>query len=117
MLRKTTALLGLSVLVAGLLFPLVSLAATYKACYENQINDKGKCEDASGSDLRRTVCYDGIVPCGKKVWVEGAWDDDNQRCNPATPGAKLTTVSCQFCHLRIMIDGIIDYVLLMIVPL
>jgi hypothetical protein len=49
-----------------------------------------------------TVTYDGLVPCGlgKEVKVNGVPRDN---------------ISCQFCHLFVMFDGIVDYALTYIV--
>ncbi len=44
----------------------------------------------------QTVTYEGIVPCGKEVMVNG---------NP-------TFVNCQFCHLFVLLKSIIDFVLI-----
>ena len=44
----------------------------------------------------RTVTYEGIVPCGRVI--EG------------------TLISCQFCHLFVMLDGIVDFIIFKIVP-
>jgi len=122
MLRKTTALLGLSVMIAGLLFPLVSLAGGhYTACTE--VKD-GQCDG-----VVIEVYYDGIVPCGKKVfkcpgWDENADGDARAKCkvepdDPNDPQKAVLTetpMHCQLCHFFVMIDGIIDYVLIQIVP-
>ncbi|MFC1663517.1 pilin [Patescibacteria group bacterium] len=77
--------LFLIILLGGLLFPLVSLAGTYWASYGTN---------------EYVVTYEGLVPCGKMVSVNGVDQD----------------VSCQFCHFFVMIDGIIDFILLKIVP-
>jgi len=61
-----------------LLFPLVSLARSYQA---------------DGA----TVTYEGLVPCGKIVDING------------TP----TDMPCQFCHFFVMIDAILDFVITM----
>lgn len=127
---KKLAPLFLVILLAGVFLPLVSLASgRYKAC--NEVKE-GKCVDAG-----REVCYEGIVPCGKGVVVcpdVGAADATgaDQRncwgCPLAKPncsegekkcvGGVLTDgpMYCQLCHFFVMIDGIIDYVLIMIVP-
>ena len=57
--------------------PLVSLAGEYKA--------DGK-----------TVTYDGLVPCGKVVKVDG----------------EEVYMPCQFCHFFVMAKGIVDFLLL-----
>jgi type IV secretory pathway VirB2 component (pilin) len=49
-----------------------------------------------------TVHYEGLVPCGKSEKSPGESDG--------------VTKSCQFCHLFVMLDGIIDFVTQKIVP-
>ncbi|NQU82352.1 MAG: hypothetical protein HQ539_00145 [Parcubacteria group bacterium] len=110
-MRKTLATLFLAVLVVGMFLPLVSFAAdTYHAC-DGEIED-GKCV-GGGANVKK-VCYEGIVPCGKDVIIGGSGDTlivDN-RC----VGTDKRVVQCQLCHSFIMIDGIIDYVLISIIP-
>lgn len=119
---KKLAPLFLVILLAGVFFPLKSLAAgghMYNAC---ELDSTGKC----AKDY--TVCYEGIVPCGKKVCVgEGSsddtlgntfvtWNETKERCEDCNVVLSENPIPCQFCHFFIMIDGIIDYVLVMIVP-
>jgi len=49
-----------------------------------------------------TVKYEGLVPCGKSSVGP---NEDEEVKNP-----------CQLCHLFVMLDGIIDFVLLDILP-
>jgi len=49
-----------------------------------------------------TVKYEGLVPCGK-----------SEKGPNETEGV---TKACQLCHLFVMLDGIIDFVLLDILP-
>ena len=81
----------LIILLGSLLFPLMGLAGTYKA---------------DSTD----VCYEGLVPCGKDVYVAGSWE--NGKCVEGTP----TFIRCQFCHFFVMLDEIIDFVLFKLVP-
>jgi hypothetical protein len=78
-------------LLGVLLFPLISLAGTYRA---------------DGTD----VCYEGLVPCGKEVYIGGSWEDG--QCIGGTP----EFIRCQLCHFFVMLDEIIDFVLFQIVP-
>lgn len=51
----------------------------------------------------RTVHYQGLIPCGKSA---------------VGPGESIeVTYPCQFCHLLVMLDGIIDFLLFKIIPL
>jgi len=54
------------------------------------------------ADGTTTVNYKGFVPCGKSKPVEGE--------------SKYVTMSCQFGHIFIMFKGIIDFVLIDLVP-
>lgn len=74
------------ILLGLLLFPLVSLAGEYKACKEIK---NGECIG------ERTVSYEGLVPCGKEVAV------NNKRVD----------IPCQFCHIFVMADAILDFVI------
>jgi hypothetical protein len=91
MLKLSMKKIFLIILLGSLLFPSVGLAGTYAA---------------NGSD----VCYDGLVPCGKEVYVGGNWEDG--KCVGGAP----TFIRCQFCHFFVMLDGIIDFVLFKLVP-
>lgn len=87
--------LFLFIFIVSLLFPLASLAGTYKIC-DNDPNNIGKC--LSGTE--RDVTYSGLVPCGKEVGITGI-------------GNKI--VPCQFCHFFVMFDGIIKFVLELVI--
>jgi hypothetical protein len=50
-----------------------------------------------------TIHYEGLVPCGKS--------------QPAPGEDELVTMPCQFCHIFVMIDGIIDFILFRLVPI
>lgn len=80
------------ILLGGLLLPLTSLA--------------GGMYKADGTD----VCYEGLVPCGKDVYIGGRWEEG--KCI----GGALAPIRCQFCHFFVMLDAIIDFVLIQLVP-
>jgi len=80
----------LIIFLGSLLFPLISSAGTYIA---------------DGTD----VCYEGLVPCGKEVYVGGSWEDG--KCVGGIP----TFIRCQFCHFFVMLNEIINFVLLKLV--
>ncbi|MDD5750741.1 MAG: hypothetical protein PHU56_03830 [Candidatus Pacebacteria bacterium] len=74
----------------------------------------GKC--LSGQERR--VCYEGMVPCGKNVAVASNagedvhWDETNKVC----VGGRQVIVNCQFCHLFVIVDGIMDFIMVDILP-
>lgn len=80
-------------LLIGIFFPLVSLAVagTYMA-------------DST------EICYEGLVPCGKIVYINGSIADG--KCS----GGDKQLIHCQFCHFFVMLDGIVDFVLINIIP-
>ncbi len=51
-----------------------------------------------------TVHYEGLVPCGKSE----ARTDLGE--------SELVTMPCQFCHIFVMIDGIVDFFLFKLIP-
>lgn len=68
-----------------------------------------------------SVYYQGLVPCGKEVCVGAILNENeiktngfNQACT--TTGGRVETIYCQFCHFFVMLDGIIDFLLIKIVP-
>jgi len=86
----------LSFILIGILLPSVSLAVA------------GIYQAKDGT----SICYEGLVPCGlgKPYWkgtVVGG------RCQ----GDKVVGgVSCQFCHFFVMINGIVNFILINVVP-
>jgi len=90
---KKIRTLFLIVFLGGLILPLISFAGVYQA-------------------ESTTVYYEGLVPCGLgKPLCDVPFEDGS--C-PA--GGNEDGISCQFCHLFVMIDGIIDFLLVDIVP-
>ena len=74
-------------------------------------------KDAAGNDV--SVCYEGLVPCGlgKPLWKTS--DIVDGRCDRAAAHVMTNStegIACQFCHFFVMIGGIIDFVLIRIVP-
>lgn len=72
-----------------LFFPLISFAGEYKT--------KGG----------QTVHYEGLVPCGKCLKVRGATMKEEECEN--REGYKF--IPCQFCHIFVMLDEILDFVI------
>ena len=56
----------------------------------------------------KEVFYQGLVPCGKSEAAPANGDEPAESPEVKNP--------CQFCHLFVMLDGIIDFVLLDILP-
>lgn len=98
-------------------------------CYTREEVKKAKedisatiCVPANTDRERVSVCYEGLVPCGlgKTIWEKGKIDS-NGRCAYQSAASTLTDkqkegVSCQFCHFFVMMNGIISFVLINIVP-
>jgi hypothetical protein len=100
-----------------LLTPLVSSAGTYQVTV--------------GGGPTYTATYEGLVPCGKCVTVPAGYPDSTVSANAADcaangyywRGGQCHTcpsgkgfVPCTFCHIFVMIDGIVDFILLRLVP-
>jgi len=83
----------LIVLISLFLFPATALAGTYETA------DEG------------TVCFEGLVPCGKKIHLGGE-DEDGNCSGPLTD----TKVPCQFCHLLVLFNGILDFLWFTVAP-
>ena len=108
-MRKSAVFLILFIILGGVFFPLAGFAGTvgqYEVCDKV---DNGACVGTP-----RNVCYEGVVPCGKKVWDNATWDGKQCTGNPAT--MKSTTVHCQLCHFFVMINGIINYIFVNVIP-
>jgi len=117
MLNKLAPLF-LVVLVFGMFLPLAASAGHYSAF--------GGVEEGEGIGTPRDVCYEGIVPCGKNVVVCPEGNAECRGCPVGKPdcgesekecvGGVQQNMHCQLCHSFVMIDGIIDYVLISIIP-
>jgi hypothetical protein len=55
------------------------------------------------------VHYEGLVPCGKDVWVT----EDEAGLNEG----RWLNMPCQFCHLFVMLAAIIEFLLILLVPI
>ncbi len=104
-MTKKIIILTLIIVLAGILIPSTSeaVANTYEAC-EGTIQD-GTC---SGSEV--TVCYEGFVPCGKTVMKNGSPNEG--KCQ----GGDGVLVDCQLCHVFIMINNIVGFLLVNVIP-
>jgi len=69
---------------------------------------------------RMTVCYEGLVPCGlgQTIWEGG--EIKNGKCATTTGGKIISGtsegISCQFCHFFVIMNGVVSFVLISIVP-
>src|SRR6056297_491545 len=92
-----------------------------------------QCKDQEGNP--GYAYYDGLVPCGREVCVGESKERADQLATTSWKirrdmaeknmsfanacedyGGKAVFVGCTGCHLLIMADGIIDYVLIYIIP-
>jgi len=83
-------LMFLSLVVAFLMFPLVTRAS---GTYEIKVGDE-----------EESVCYEGLVPCGKCVKIGGALNENNQ-CE----GTTTEFVPCTLCHVFIVIHDVVNF--------
>jgi len=93
-LKKIIVLAALFLFLPGLSFA----SHTYTTC--GQVTDGG-CNDPVD------VCYEGLVPCGKKVIVGGTYEHGE-----CTGGYDQIYIPCQFCHFLIMLNAIVNFILL-----
>jgi len=91
---KKFPILFLIIFLGGLFLPLVSLAA---GIYQ-----------ADGID----ICYEGLIPCGtgKPYWENGTIVDGKCQGTKVDEG-----ISCQLCHLFVLLKSIIDFVLVYVI--
>ncbi len=61
----------------------------------------------------RWVAYDGLVPCGKCSLMDVNADSNGKYLSGGTATDK---ISCQLCHIFVMIKGIVDFILFQLVP-
>jgi len=94
---KKASILFLVVFLGGLILPLTSFAGVYQA-------------DST------TVYYEGLVPCGLGKPICDAPFENGSCPGNLVPTGSEDGISCQFCHFFVMIDGIIDFLLIDIVP-
>jgi len=124
-------------LLSLFLLPNIALAdGTYQVQTFADMNENGvydynaKSNTQEKPGVKKTVCYDGFVPCGKTLCIgeigtanlndTGKCMDKNGGCLEAN-GWKETApdkvIQCQLCHFFLMIDNTVDYVVIKLVPL
>ncbi|PIX03482.1 hypothetical protein COZ78_00030 [bacterium (Candidatus Gribaldobacteria) CG_4_8_14_3_um_filter_42_11] len=134
MSAKKTICFCLTLFIVGvLLAPVTALAINhiYTGCAVKYTTDNkktggidkttGACQTVAPAGPLK-VCYEGMVPCGKNVMVAKSisdtdnkavqWNKDNKACE----GGRPAIVNCQLCHFFVMIDGLMDFLLVDIVP-
>lgn len=95
LIGKTSRSVLIMFLLAGLFFPLVSLA--YAGIYD-AFNKTGE---------KITICYEGLVPCGagKPYWENGTITTDG-----GCAGVKKEEgIVCQLCHFLVMLNEITNF--------
>jgi hypothetical protein len=81
-------------------------ASTRNRCYvAHKLNQ-------NGSVATTCLCYDGLVPCGKEVDIR----EYTNKCNVNNDCMGTTTINCQLCHFFIMLNAIINFVVMDLVP-
>lgn len=130
MLKKVIPPLFTVFLLGLFLLPNLALAdgsyqiQKFKDANENGIFDydakKNPQEQEDGSPT--TVCYEGFVPCGKQVRINGLVGGKCPAKITENNVEKLVAetklpVHCQLCHFFVMVDGAIDYVVVQLVPI
>lgn len=126
--KKTICLLSAFFILSVFLVPNIALAINhiYTGCavsYGTDGKRTSTIDKATGTcpdDKTIKVCYEGMVPCGKNVTVAKdnadnasvKWSEANKACE----GGRPAIVNCQLCHFFVMIDGLMDFLLVDIVP-
>jgi hypothetical protein len=66
----------------------------------------------------KVVCYEGMVPCGKPLVLStnDALSKPNNVCADSAKDGAQVMVYCTFCHAFLMINSIINFILLKLVP-
>jgi len=101
MAKKIISLFALIVLIS-LFSPSISLA-----------NGKYQATDKNGTTY--DIYYKGFVPCGlgKTLYTD---KNCSTSLNVTIDGHTYKSINCQFCHFFIMFNGIVNYVIVNIVP-
>jgi len=125
--KKTICLITVLFILGIFLVPNIALAINHEyvgcggkidAVTGKRISGINKTSGECDPGQERRVCYEGMVPCGKNVAVainadeDVQWDDDNKVCVGGSP----VVVNCQLCHFFVIIDGIMDFIMVDIVP-
>lgn len=107
-------LIGISLSFLLFILPVLASAGTYQACdIDPETN-----ECLPGTE--KAIYYEGLVPCGKKVVVGIQLDADGQPILDADgrpTGDSEEIITCQLCHIFSLVDNLVKFVLINIVPL
>ena len=95
-MSKKIVILLLVIFIGSLSFPFLTLAGDY----------------LYGNDM---VHYEGLVPCGKDISSLPEIRDEDNNIIKEEESLQIS-YPCEFCHLFVMLDGIIDFVLIQILP-
>jgi len=94
-------------------FPLLSFASgTYSVITSYSDNNNNGVYDSGEETGSETVCYEGLVPCGKIVYLGGTYNKSTGKCDGGDP----KPMPCSLCHLVLTTSIIINFVLVDIVP-
>jgi len=113
------------ILAGSLFFPFTILAigGSYQVIDSFPVKECG-----DPGPLNYTVRYKGLVPCGEcldvdpaqfaRAWWDGECEQKTALGDPVVQCQPLFKkfIPCTTCHFFVMIDGIIDFVLLKVVP-
>ena len=95
-MSKKIVILLLVIFIGSLFFPVLALAGNYKY----------------GNDM---VHYEGLVPCGKATSSLARIYDKEGNIIKEEESPEIAK-PCEFCHLFVMLDGIIDFFMIQILP-
>lgn len=113
-------LLSLAILLISLFLPslILAVANIYHTCPSSHpYFEKGLCRTEKGAVIGLSsisVCYEGLIPCGlgKSIWIKA--NVKKGKCDGGTHRPQGT--SCQFCHFFVMINNIVTFFLIHIIP-
>ncbi len=106
--------IGISFALLLFLMPVLASAGVYQACdIDPETN-----ECLPGTE--KAIYYEGLVPCGKEVVVGVQLDADGQPLVDADGhplGGSEENFPCQLCHVFSLVDNLVKFVMISIVPL
>lgn len=117
--------------IAIMFLPKLALAdSEYQVQFFGDANNNGIFDPGTNNPVEtdkgfntKTVCYDGLVPCGKILCkgldADGKCKNKSGQCIDSfdTKDFIAKPIQCQLCHSFIMVDKAVDYVVIKLVPL